>query len=102
LGKAREKQAKTGENTRKQAKNRRFFGANFFGGKNKNWSVLIFTPFATMFSKHFEQVANRNYFYKQLASPAGRLPTIVTTLTAVTDNSSPPFVVFTVLLVRTI
>ena len=24
---------KTGENTRKQAKNRRFFGANFFGGK---------------------------------------------------------------------
>ena len=33
LGKAREKQAKTGENTRKQAKNRRFFGANFFGGK---------------------------------------------------------------------
>ena len=28
-----EKHAKTGENTRKQAKNRRFFGANFFGGK---------------------------------------------------------------------
>ena len=27
------KHAKTGENTRKQAKNRRFFGANFFGGK---------------------------------------------------------------------
>ena len=24
---------KTGENTQKQAKNRRFFGANFFGGK---------------------------------------------------------------------
>ena len=40
---------KTGENTRKQAKtreNRRFFGANFFGGEN--WSVLIFTLFATM------------------------------------------------------
>ena len=39
---------KTGENTRKQAQtreNRRFFGANFWGG---NWSVLIFTPFATM------------------------------------------------------
>ena len=28
-----EKHAKTGENTRKQAKNRRFFGANFFWGK---------------------------------------------------------------------
>ena len=28
-----EKHAKTGENTRKQAKNRRFFGANFFGGE---------------------------------------------------------------------
>ena len=28
-----EKHAKTGENTRKQAKNRRFFGANFLGGK---------------------------------------------------------------------
>ena len=28
-----EKHAKTGENTRKQAKNRCFFGANFFGGK---------------------------------------------------------------------
>ena len=27
------KHAKTGENTRKQAKNRRFFGANFLGGK---------------------------------------------------------------------
>ena len=31
--KNRRKQAKTGENTRIQAKNRRFFGANFFGGK---------------------------------------------------------------------
>ena len=31
--KNRQKQAKTRENTRKQAKNRRFFGANFFGGK---------------------------------------------------------------------
>ena len=29
----RRKHAKTGENTRKQAKNRRFFGANFFGGE---------------------------------------------------------------------
>ena len=28
-----EKHAKTGENTRKQAKNRRFFGANFLGGE---------------------------------------------------------------------
>ena len=28
-----EKHTKTGEDTRKQAKNRRFFGANFFGGK---------------------------------------------------------------------
>ena len=28
-----EKHAKTGENTRKQAKNRRYFGANFFWGK---------------------------------------------------------------------
>ena len=35
-----------GKNTRKHAKNRRFFGANFLGGEN--WSVLIFTPFATM------------------------------------------------------
>ena len=33
LGKARKQQAKTRENRRKQAKNRRFFGANFFGGK---------------------------------------------------------------------
>ena len=31
--KNRRKHAKTGENTRKQAKNRRFFGANFFVGK---------------------------------------------------------------------
>ena len=31
--KNRQKHAKTGENTRKQAKNRRFFGANFFVGK---------------------------------------------------------------------
>ena len=31
--KNRQKQALTGENTRKQAKNKRFFGANFFGGK---------------------------------------------------------------------
>ena len=31
--KNRRKHAKTGENTQKQAKNRRFFGANFFGGK---------------------------------------------------------------------
>ena len=31
--KNRRKHAKTGENTRKQAKNRRFFGANFLGGK---------------------------------------------------------------------
>ena len=46
MGKAREKQAKTRENRRKQAKNRRFFGAIFLGGGN--WSVLIFTPFATM------------------------------------------------------
>ena len=38
--KKRRKHAKTGKNMRKQAKNRRFFGAN--------WSVLIFTPFATM------------------------------------------------------
>ena len=43
--KNRRKHAKTGENTRKQAKNRRFFGANFLG---KNWLVLIFTPFATI------------------------------------------------------
>ena len=33
MGKAREKQAKTRENRRKQAKNGRFFGANFWGGK---------------------------------------------------------------------
>ena len=38
---------KTGENRRK---NRRFFGANLFGGKN--WSVLFFTPFATMERKY--------------------------------------------------
>ena len=38
--KNRQKHAKTGEK-------QRFFGANFFCGKN--WSVLIFTPFATMF-----------------------------------------------------
>ena len=31
--KNRRKHAKTGENTQKQAKNRRFFGANVFGGK---------------------------------------------------------------------
>ena len=31
--KNRRKHAKTGENTRKQAKNRRFFGANFLGGE---------------------------------------------------------------------
>ena len=31
--KNRRKHAKTGENTRKQAKNRRFFGANVLGGK---------------------------------------------------------------------
>ena len=31
--KNRRKHAKIGENTQKQAKNRRFFGANFFGGK---------------------------------------------------------------------
>ena len=40
---------KHAENRRKHAKTgekQRFFGANFFGGKN--WSVLIFTPFATM------------------------------------------------------
>ena len=37
--KNRRKHAKTGEK-------QRFFGANFFCGKN--WSVLIFTPFATM------------------------------------------------------
>ena len=29
----RRKHAKTGENMQKQAKNRRFFGANVFGGK---------------------------------------------------------------------
>ena len=37
--KNRQKHVKTGEK-------QRFFGANFFCGKN--WSVLIFTPFATM------------------------------------------------------
>ena len=37
--KNRRKHAKTGEK-------QRFFGANLFCGKN--WSVLIFTPFATM------------------------------------------------------
>ena len=31
--KSRRKHAKTGENTQKQAKNRRLFGANVFGGK---------------------------------------------------------------------
>ena len=31
--KNRRKHTKTGENTQKQAKNRCFFGANFFGGK---------------------------------------------------------------------
>ena len=47
--KNRRKHAKTGENRQKHAKTgekQRFFGANFFCGKN--WSVLIFTPFATM------------------------------------------------------
>ena len=41
--KNRRKHAKTGENRRKTGA---FFGANFLGGGN--WSVLIFTPFATM------------------------------------------------------
>ena len=35
--KNRLKYAKTGENTGKQAKNRRFFGANFFGGNGTNF-----------------------------------------------------------------
>ena len=41
-----EKHAKNRRNHAKTGKNRRFFGANFFWGEN--WSVLIFTPFATM------------------------------------------------------
>ena len=41
---------KTGKNTQKQAKTREkqaLFWCSFFGGKN--WSVLIFRPFATMY-----------------------------------------------------
>ena len=40
-----------GKSTRKTGKKQHFFGANFFCGKN--WSVLIFTPIATMMLSSF-------------------------------------------------
>ena len=75
--KNRGKQAKTRENTRKQAKTGKkqpLFLCYFLGGKN--WSVLIFMPFATM---HITS----KYFWGQSGAllqrgQGGKLPNAVT------------------------
>ena len=50
--KNRRKHAKTGENTQKQAKNRRFFGANFFGGKLVGANFYAFCNYAPNHHHH--------------------------------------------------
>ena len=50
FGKSARKHAKTGENTRKQAKNRRFFGANFFGEKLVGANFYAFCNYALLYS----------------------------------------------------
>ena len=50
-----EKHAKTRENTRKQAKNRRFFGANFLGGKLVGATFYAFCNYAPGHPMHLCQ-----------------------------------------------
>ena len=67
MGRAREKQAKLRENKANTRENRRKTGAFlvliFLG---KNWSVLIFTPFATMVHYCQEPIHRMKFLIKAI------------------------------------
>ena len=74
--KNRRKHAKTGENTRKQAKNRRFFGANFFWGK----IGANFYAFCNYAYLHYFEL------WKQILKPAATIGVVPTNIRSVSKN----------------